>query len=139
MEKLFEQARISLLTRQTFRQLWRYGCAGAFAAFADLFFLYILTSVFGVWYVASAAGSYGIGLCIVFLVNKYWSFQKYSFTARQLSKFLVLMFVNYLLVLLLIALFTDVFGYPYILSKIAIIVLQTTWNFFLYKYWVFQY
>ncbi|MFA5134788.1 MAG: GtrA family protein [Patescibacteria group bacterium] len=129
---------MQLLSWKTFDQLLKYVCIGAIASAADIVFLYFFTEYIGFWYVLSAGISYGIGFFLVFILNKYWSFQKYSFTGQQFRRFLLLMVANYLLSMLLIYLLTEHASLPYLFSKLAIIVIQVMWNFFLYKLWVYK-
>jgi len=121
----------------TFEQLIRYICVGLIASAADIFFLHFFTESFLIWYVLSAGLSYLIGVVIVFLLNKYWSFQKFFHTKVQILRYVILVAVNYLVVMFFIYILREYFTVPYMLAKLAIICLQVTWNFFIYKFWVF--
>ncbi|MDP2685165.1 MAG: GtrA family protein [bacterium] len=122
----------------TLDQLIKYVCIGAISVATDIIFLYFFTEFFNLWYVLSAGLSFLIGLIIVFVLNKFWSFQKYAFTKEQLKKFIILMAFNYLSNMLLILLLTEIVEITYLSSKLIIIAMQTIWNFLLYKFWVFK-
>ena len=123
---------------ETFEQLIKYICIGALSVAADIIFLYFFTEFINIWYVISAGFSFLIGLIIVFILNKFWAFKKFSFTKLQLKKFIVLMAFNYVSNMVLILMLTDYFDIAYLFSKIIIILIQTMWNFIFYKFWVFQ-
>lgn len=132
-----EQKQIANLWH-TFDQLIKYICIGAISVAADIIFLYFFTEFFGLWYVLSAGLSFFIGLIIVFILNKFWSFQKYAFTKNQLKKFIILMAINYISNMLIILFLTEYLTIAYLASKLIIIAMQTIWNFLLYKFWVFK-
>lgn len=122
----------------TFDQLIKYICIGAISVAADIIFLYFFTEFINLWYVISAGLSFLIGLIIVFMLNKFWSFQKYEFTTVQLKKFIILMTANYLCNMVFIFILTESVRLDYLISKLIIIAVQTVWNFLFYKLWVFK-
>ncbi len=122
----------------TFDQLIKYICIGAISVAADIIFLYFFTEFISLWYVISAGLSFLIGLIIVFMLNKFWSFQKYEFTTVQLRKFIILMAANYLCNMAFIFVLTESARLDYLFSKLIIIAIQTIWNFLFYKFWVFK-
>lgn len=126
-----------MLSRRTLFEFGRYVTIGIVAASSDLFFLYFLTHSFGIWSVPSAGISYLVGLVLVFLLNKIWAFNNRAFVGKQLTKFLGLAAVNYVVVMILMLVLTENAHLHYLFAKCIVIALQVCWNFLLYKYWVF--
>jgi putative flippase GtrA len=56
-------------------KVFRYIVSGGMATLTNLFFLYIFTDLFGVWYLLSAVFSYIISFAVSFTMQKYWTFQ----------------------------------------------------------------
>lgn len=81
----------------------------------------------------------------IFFMNKYWSFKAGGETREQLIRFFVLSASNYAFAIFWMWLFTEywpvhVFGprNDYLLVRMVNVTLSVCWNFFLYKYWVYQ-
>jgi len=76
-------------------------------------------------------------LVFVFLMNKYWSFKEHSLTHRQLWRFCIVVALNYSFSVAAMYLFNHRLNYDYRLVRLASIMLAVSWNFFLYKYFVY--
>lgn len=59
-------------------KIMRYIVSGGMATATNLFFLFILTDLIGVWYVLSAVFSYAISFIVSFSMQKYWTFKDNS-------------------------------------------------------------
>jgi|WetSurMetagenome_2_1015567.scaffolds.fasta_scaffold283166_2 putative flippase GtrA len=73
----------------------------------------------------------------VFLINKYWSFKQTSMTRRQVLRFGIVVAYNYCFSITTMYIFNHLLGYNYIAVRLASIILAVSWNFFLYKYFVY--
>ena len=73
-----------------------------------------------------------------FTLNKYWSFKNKALPQKQFVRYIILFAFNYLLAVLLMYVFSNKFGFDYRLVRVLNIALAVSWNFFLYKYWVYQ-
>ncbi len=74
----------------------------------------------------------------VFFLNKYYSFQSQGQTHRQIVKFYLLAFWNYVFAIFWMWLLNEKYGFNYLLTRVSGIVLAVCWNFLLYKYWVYR-
>lgn len=91
----------------------RYIVAGGIGAFVNIFFLYIFTSIIGVWYVTSAVFSFIISLVVTFFLQKLWAFGDLLFTKKHVLRQSVLytlssvafLTINILLLYILVNLF----------------------------------
>lgn len=77
-------------------------------------------------------------LAYVFLVNKYWAFGSKGLTHSQVIKFLILSGFNYLVSVAWMWLWNEKFGFNYLGVRIVNVALSVSWNFLLYKYWVYK-
>jgi putative flippase GtrA len=88
-----------------------------------------------VWLAATIA--FWASLGVVFLTNKYVTFDARGAGPRQLLRYFCLLAVNYLVTLGVIAL-AERIGVGYQIGKIAAVALTTVWNYFAYEFWVFR-
>ena len=77
-------------------------------------------------------------LAYVFFVNKYWSFKSTDITHRQMIRFLILSGVNYLISVTWMWLWNERLGFNYLGVRIVNVALSVSWNFLLYKYWIYK-
>lgn len=73
-----------------------------------------------------------------FFLNKYWSFKNKSLPHRQMVRYLTLMGANYLFSVGAMKLAHDVWGFDYRLVRLGTIIVMVSWNFLLYKHWVYK-
>lgn len=73
-----------------------------------------------------------------FCLNKYWSFKNKEMPHYQLVRYFILAGVNYLFSVVMMYIFSQKIGFDYRLVRILTIALMVSWNFFLYKYWVYR-
>lgn len=81
--------------------------------------------------------SVGIGAGFSFLLNKLWSFEQRRETTQQARRFLILFAFNYFLYQLIFWIAVHYFGFYDFAVKLIIVAAQTSWNFLLYRYWVY--
>lgn len=76
----------------------------------------------------------------VFLLNKYWSFgdQKTGFIQWQFIKYLIVVGFNYIIGIVTMLVFSQFLEFDYKLVRIGTIALGVSWNFFLYRYWIYR-
>ncbi len=119
-------------------QFFRYFVVGGTAFMLDMSSLYFIKEHFGLQPVQAVVINQVFILAYVFSLNKKWSFGATGATKRQLMKFLGLASFNYLVSVGWMWLFTQVFSIHYLIARVANIILAVTWNFLLYKYWVYK-
>lgn len=74
----------------------------------------------------------------IFFLNKYWAFKSTGITHRQIIKFYLLAGANYAFSVAWMLIFNEVFAFNYLLVRLTNIILAVSWNFLLYKFWVFR-
>lgn len=120
-------------------QLVKFGIVGVIATVIDFAVLTVLTEVFGVYYLTSAA----VGFVIATLFN-YITSMRFVFTSRfgvgekhkELIIFVLLSVVGLGLNQFFMWLFVERVEVYYILSKIMATVLVMGWNFHSRKIWI---
>ncbi len=77
----------------------RYLLSGGSAAALNLVILYVLTDVFGVWYLFSSSVAFIASLAANYALQKYWTFRNCARadTQRQIIVYVVLCLANVLL------------------------------------------
>lgn len=73
----------------------------------------------------------------VFLLNKYWAFKARGMGHKQIVKFYLVAGLNYLISVAWMWFFNHQLHYNYIAVRIVNIALAVSWNFLLYKYFVY--
>jgi len=87
----------------------------------------------------------------VFYAHKFWSFKSSGNTTRQMKRFIMLLIANYFFSIAWMWLWIDAVGVSWPLGfgvhtvDVAYLILRTlnvifavSWNFFLYKFWVYR-
>jgi putative flippase GtrA len=135
IEKLFRQN-----TDKTIIQFFRYIFVGGAAFIVDIGSLYILTDIFGIYYLLSAAIAFILGLIANYLLSINWVFNRRTMDNR-LSEFTVFTTIGIIglgLNEVLIWFFTGYVGFFYLISKIIAAIIILFWNFFARKYALFK-
>lgn len=79
------------------------------------------------------------GAIISFFLNKLWAFKTKKNTLLQGIKYLIVFLLNLLITNILIRIFHDILLVNnLLLIKLILVCFTTTWNFFLYKYFVYR-
>lgn len=136
----FSLGLINKNTGNIFHQFFRYIIVGAIAFIADLTSLFILTDVFGFYYIISASIAFVIGLMINYYLSIKWVFSKRNLSNKwiEFQIFAIIGIVGLFLNALLIWIFTDYIGFFYLYSKIITAILILFWNFTVRKIILFK-
>ncbi|MFA6427446.1 MAG: GtrA family protein [Candidatus Magasanikbacteria bacterium] len=119
-------------------QFAKYFVVGISGLFIDMGTLVLFKEVFGWKPVIAVAINQAFLLTYNFLLNKYWSFKNKEMPHKQLVKFLSLAGFNYIFSVGAMYIFHDrFFDFDYRLVRLGSIAVMVSWNFFLYKYWVY--
>ena len=110
------------------------------ATLTDILILYILTSVFGIYYLVSATISYLVGMVIAFYGNLKYTFERNNNKKvhNQFINFTIISLVGLILNLVFIKIFTDNLHIWYIYSKIIAVVIIFFIKYFTHKKIVFE-
>lgn len=128
-----------------FKSLWQhrrefasYFVIGISAFILDVGSLHILKEIFNLNQVAAVAINQPPIILFVFWLNKKWSFQTTGQTHHQLVRFIALSIGNYLVSIAWMWGLSHEWGINYQAARISNIILAVSWNFLLYKYWVYR-
>lgn len=117
----------------------RYIISGGTAAIVDLGTLYVLTDLFAVWYVLSAAIAFAVAFGVSFLMQKFWTFRDHD-TDRvhtQVLLYLVISVANLLLNTAMVYGFVEYLRVHYLLAQIVTSGLIACESFLVYKLLIF--
>ena len=117
-------------------QFLRYVFSGGSAAALELGSFQVM-HIAGLWYLAAGIVSSGIGLVSAFTFHKFFVFQKKENTRSQVIRYVILQGLNALAQVALLYVFVEYFGVVPFLGKILAIGVVVSWNFFLYKFFVY--
>lgn len=126
-------------TNNLFSQLIRFGIVGLISTLIDFAVLTILTELFGIHYLTSAA----IGFIVSTLFN-YLASMSYVFNSRfndgnkkkELLIFLLLSIIGLGLNQLFMWIFVEVLQLFYVIAKVCATILVMGWNFVSRKLWI---
>lgn len=126
--------------RKIYREFFKYALVGVTGTVINLLFLYIFTSVLGIYYLLSATFSFIIAVTNNYFLNKVWTFgekiRHKVFT--KWGKFLAISIIGLGVNLIFLFFFTSVLGIYYLVSQVFAIILATIVNFLGNKFWTFS-
>lgn len=109
-----------------------------FSAFGIDWLVYVAaTRVFGFDEFSSNIVSVLSGATFAFLANKFWSFSSRANTGRQTKRFATLFVFNYLFQQAGFYVALNYLGLHDLLAKVILVGMMVSWNFVIYKYWVY--
>jgi putative flippase GtrA len=113
-------------------QFWRYFLGAGVGYIFDFGTLILLTEVFSVNYLLSAAIAFTVGLIVVFIISKRFVFgdSKIKSKSLEFGLFAVIGIGGLGILTLLMWLLTDVADINYIISKVLATTIVYAWNFF---------
>lgn len=120
------------------REFAKYFIVGFSGLFLDMGSLILFKEKFNMAPVVAVIINQAILMNYNFLLNKYWSFRNRAMPHKQLVKYLSLAGFNYLFSVGVMYFFNHILDFDYRLVRIATIATMVSWNFFLYKYWVYK-
>lgn len=128
-----------------------YFVAGSSAFVLDFVLLLVFKEFLKLKPTLAVAFSQAIVLIYVFCAHKFWSFKSSGNTTRQLKRFVLLLAGNYFFSIFWMWLWIEAVGitWPlafgnhsidaaYLVARVFNVILATSWNFFLYKFWVYR-
>ncbi len=133
------------MIRRACRYLWKerhavvkYGIVGISSVVLDMSLLIFFTESFGITPVLAVVTSQVLVFGYNFSLNKYWSFRSADHPRKQLIRYVSLAAANYVFAVLSMYVFHQVLNIDYRIVRIASIALMVSWNFLLYKHWVYK-
>jgi len=119
-------------------QFAKYFIVGISGVVLDMASLVLLKEYFGWAPTAAVIVNQVFLLSYNFSLNKYWSFRDKAMPHKQIVRYLILAAVNYLFSVGAMYVFNHIWEFDYRLVRLATIAAMVSWNFFLYKYWVYN-
>lgn len=119
-------------------QIAKFLIVGASSAIIDLGLLIILKEKLDFRPIFAVAANQIFVITYNFIMNKYWSFGTKQRPMKQFSRYLILVFLNYLASIGLMYLFFDAIGINYKIARLFSIALLFSVNFIFYKHWVYK-
>lgn len=116
----------------------KYFVIGFSGLFLDIATLVFFKEVFLLGATLAVVLNQIIAVAYNFTLNKYWSFKNKALAHKQFVRYMALFAFNYILAVALMFVFSDKIGLDYRLVRVCNIALAVSWNFFLYKYWVYR-
>lgn len=110
----------------------RFVLAGLIVAVVQLSLLYVLI-MGGAYYLYASTVSYGVGIMLNFLLQKYWSFQSAGNVERQFVLFVGNSLINLVANVILMYVLVDIFVAPTVLAQIGSLAVLTVYNFSIYS------
>ncbi|MDD4319283.1 MAG: GtrA family protein [Candidatus Peribacteraceae bacterium] len=117
-------------------QFSRYLMSGGTAALTELL-SYRLMLVLGMWYLLATPVSSGIGIVAAFVLHKYFVFKKKESVLKHSVRYAILTTWNILAQIFIVYALVEWTGMDPTLAKVLGIGTTVSWNFFLYKFFVY--
>ena len=119
-------------------QFSKYFIIGVSSLLLDIISLFVFKQYLGIKPTIAVIFNQFFILNYVFLLNKYWSFGTRGMGHRQVVRFYILAGFNYLFSIAWMFVLNEQFNMNYLLTRIINIALAVSWNFVLYKKWVYK-
>jgi putative flippase GtrA len=116
----------------------KYAVVGSSGFLLDMLLLKILKEHFGIRPLFGVLISQAVVLLYIFLLNKYWSFNTRQWQHIQAIKFGTLASFNYLFGFAMMYFLNEKLEIHYLIVRGISLVFIVSWNFLLYRYWVYK-
>lgn len=120
------------------RQFAKYFIVGISGVFLDMATLIFFKEIFGMAPTIAVIVNQILLLSYNFILNKYWSFREKSLPHKQIVRFIILAAANYAFSVGVMYIFNHLLNFDYRFIRLASIAVMVSWNFLLYKYWVYK-
>lgn len=117
----------------------RFLISGGLATASNLFVVYVLTDVFGLYYLLSSGFAFVTSFSVSFTLQKFWTFSNPSLDVarRQLVISLGVASCNLVINTFFMYCFVDILGFHYMFGQLLTSALIACETFFLYKHVIF--
>lgn len=115
----------------------RYLYVGSSTFFLDLLVLVLLKEKFHLKLPLATTISYWFSIAYNFTLNRFWTFnsKEYATLKKHMLFYLVLLGFNYTFTVIFVSTMGHVINYG--LAKVLAVLIQLSWNFILYKKYIF--
>lgn len=119
-------------------QFSRYFAVGISGVVVDLTTLWFLIDILGFGAVFSLMINQVVVFLYAFNLNKHWAFKSTGSTKKEAKRYLLVYLFNYLFAIVWMYVWHDIYGFEPKLVRLLNIALSVSWNFLLYKYFVYS-
>lgn len=118
------------MDRKRITKFIKFAIASGIATLADIFILWLLTSIIGIFYLLSTAIAFIFGSSINYSINCIWTFKGTKTNKfRGFLSFILIGAGGLVLTLLLMAFFVEILSINYIIARILSAFLVLLWNY----------
>lgn len=139
LESLEKSPSRTRLIRAKAAKLGRYLLSGGTAAATDLILLFVLTDIFGFWYILSSAIAFIIAFIVSFVLQKFFTFQDHDMDGvhGQALLYFIVAAMNLVVNTLLIYTLVHYVGLHYLLSQVLTSIVIAIESFIIYRMFIF--
>ncbi|EKD43090.1 MAG: hypothetical protein ACD_72C00465G0003 [uncultured bacterium] len=119
-------------------EFYRYFVVGIIGLMVDMGTLWLFIDKFHWSAILSLMINQFIVLTFIFYLNKFWAFKSNGQTRKEVQRYLTLYFFNYIIAIVWMWLWHNKFGFEPKLVRLVNIILAVSWNFLLYKFFVYN-
>lgn len=123
--------------RRTRDEFMNYAVVGGSSFAIDVITLTAIKEIFAIPAYIAVLINQAIVIVYNFTLNKHWTFKNKAMPHKQFVKYLAVYGFNYVVSFLFMYLFNERHGIHYLIVRTGTVMLSVSWNFLLYKYWVF--
>jgi putative flippase GtrA len=127
-----------LVSQRTFRQFVKYVITGLLSFGTEISLLYLFTDLLNFWYIYANSIALLVVYVINFSLNRFWAFRSRQPLLRQAAASGILFVLNLLVGNGMMFVLTEIGHLYYLFSKVIATGMAVTWNFFLYKYYIYK-
>lgn len=122
-------------TFMEYRMMVRYVISGGSGAAVQFASFYLLNEILRIWYLYAVFLSFIVALCVVFLMQKFWTFRSFSRSLfrREFLSYTAIAILGVLLNMSLMYIMVDLFRMRPIVSQALVIIAVTPVSYFLNK------
>lgn len=118
----------------------KFFITGCFTLFLDLLFLFLLHDVLNQSLLPSTALAFFLSFLFNFFTHKFWTFRdnNLAYVHRQLFSYLFISFLNLLINVKLMHIFSSINGFNYLCSQSLVTVIIGVESFIIYNFFIFK-
>ena len=126
--------------KEVIHQFIKFGIVGLIGTIINLFILFLLTDLAGVYYLFSAIIAFFIAMTSNFILNKIWSFKEKinDEFRKKWGQFFIVSLAALIINLIFLYILTELLKIHYIISQAMAIVIAMIINFLGNKIWTFS-
>ena len=129
-----------IIKKEGLNQFIKFALVGVINTLVNLAVLYILTDIFGIYYLISAIFAFLIAVTNSFILNKLWTFKEsisYKTSSRYI-KFVLISVIALVINLITLYILVEYYAIWYIYAQIIGVCSNLIINFFGNKLWTFK-